>query len=137
MIKRRKWLPGLLAVGLALMLGCLPARASLSAGVYDNYPDMVIEWLKFRMDPALRQQYIDTDSQIWTPALAEYAGFIDKVTWLDPAHADEVVFVIRWASREQWKAIGEDELTEITQRFDAAFGAEYEMVESKEFYPQP
>ncbi len=98
---------------------------------------MIVEWLKFRMNPAQRQHYIDTDSAIWTPALAQYPGFIDKVTWLDPDHDDEVVFVIRWASREQWKAISEAELTDITQQFDSAFGADYTLLESKEFYPHP
>ena len=116
-----------------LLIGNVPAQASL----YEDYPHMIVEWLKFRMEPAQRQHYIDSDSAIWTPALSQYPGFIDKVAWLDPAHEDEVIFVIRWASREQWKAIDEDELTAITQRFDAAFGEPYDMLESKEFYPQP
>ncbi|MEO1592924.1 MAG: TIGR03792 family protein [Cyanobacteria bacterium J06632_22] len=98
---------------------------------------MVVEWLKFRMDPAQRQHYIEADGAIWTPALAQYPGFIDKVTWIDPEHDDEVVFVIRWASQAQWQSIDEDELTEITQRFDRAFGESYDMLESKAFYPQP
>ena len=124
----------LIAGLLSLMLGVTPALAS---AYQDEANNMIVEWLKFRMDPAQRQHYIDTDSAIWTPTLAQYPGFIDKATWLDPAHDDEVVLVIRWASREQWKAINEDELTEITQRFDEAFGASYDMLESKEFYPQP
>lgn len=127
-----------------LWVSLAPAQANLSqtsaaspyASPYEVSPNMIVEWLKFRMDPAQRQHYLETDSAIWTPALAEYPGFIDKVTWLDPEHRDQVVFVIRWASREQWKAIAEDELTAITQRFDEAFGESYDMLESKEFYPQ-
>ncbi len=96
-------------------------------------PAMVIEWLKFRVDAAQRDRYLTIDNEIWTPALAEYPGFLDKTTWLDPNHDDEVIFVITWATREQWKAIPEDDLESINQRFDQALGIDYEMLESQEF----
>lgn len=96
-------------------------------------PAMVIEWLKFRVEPAQRDRYLAIDSEIWTSALATYPGFIDKSTWLDPNHDDEVIFVISWATREQWKAIPEEDLDEINQRFDQTLGIDYEMLESQEF----
>lgn len=105
-----------------------PAIATAS-----GQPSMVIEWLKFKVDPTFRDRYLAIDDEIWTSALESYPGFIDKTTWLEPNHDDEVIFVIAWATREQWKAIPEDELTEINQRFDAALGFDYEMLESKEF----
>ncbi len=104
------------------------AEANLNA-----QPAMVIEWLKFRVDAAQRDRYLTIDNEIWTPALAGYPGFLDKTTWLDPNHDDEVIFVISWATREQWKAIPEDDLEVINQRFDQALGIDYEMLESKEF----
>ncbi|MBX2866197.1 MAG: TIGR03792 family protein [Leptolyngbyaceae cyanobacterium MAG.088] len=94
---------------------------------------MVIEWLKFRLDPSQRDRYLALDDEIWTSALATYPGFLDKTTWLDPDHDDEVIFVISWATREQWKAIPEPDLEEINQRFDQALGFDYEMIESREF----
>lgn len=96
-------------------------------------PSMVIEWLKFKVPPAQRERYLVIDDEIWTPALANYPGFLGKTTWLDPAHDDEVIFVISWATREQWKAIPEVDLEHINQRFDQALGFGYEMLESKEF----
>ena len=96
-------------------------------------PSMVIEWLKFKVPPAQRQRYLTVDDEIWTSALATYPGFVDKTTWLDPGHDDEVIFVISWATREQWKAIPEADLVRINQRFDQALGFGYEMLESKEF----
>lgn len=95
---------------------------------------MVIEWLKFRVEPTQRDRYLMIDEQIWTQALETYPGFLEKKTWLDPNHDDEVIFVIAWATREQWKAIPEDELVQINQRFDDALGINYDLVESKEFY---
>ncbi|ESA38404.1 cyanobacterial tigr03792 family [Leptolyngbya sp. Heron Island J] len=96
-------------------------------------PSMVIEWLKFRVEPAQRDRYLAVDDEIWTSALESYPGFLDKTTWLDPNHDDEVIFVIAWATREQWKAIPEADLEQINQRFDAALGFDYEMLESREF----
>ncbi|WP_246564598.1 TIGR03792 family protein [Leptothoe spongobia] len=96
-------------------------------------PPMVIEWLKFKVPTTQRDRYLTLDNEIWTSALVAYPGFLDKTTWLDPNHDDEVIFVISWATREQWKAIPEDELDQINQRFDEALGFDYEMLESKEF----
>ncbi|NEQ49360.1 MAG: TIGR03792 family protein [Leptolyngbya sp. SIO3F4] len=94
---------------------------------------MVIEWLKFRVPTTQRERYLVLDDEIWTTALASYPGFLEKKTWLDPNHDDEVIFVISWATREQWKAIPEDDLDQINQRFDESLGFGYEMLESKEF----
>ncbi|MBD0268818.1 MAG: TIGR03792 family protein [Cyanobacteria bacterium Co-bin8] len=94
---------------------------------------MVIEWLKFCMSPESRERYIELDTEIWTAALSQYPGFVSKEVWIDPDDAGSLIFVIRWATREQWKAIPEADLTQITERFDAAFGLSYEMVESTEF----
>jgi uncharacterized protein (TIGR03792 family) len=113
----------------------LPHPADADA-LSDQTADMVIEWLKIKVDPDYRERYIATDDQVWTPALRQYPGFIDKTTWLNPDDASEVVLVIRWASREQWKAIPTAELDMITQRFDAAFPFPYEMIEEKEYIPQ-
>ena len=107
-----------------------PVNAKVTS---NSQPAMVIEWLKFKVDPAQRSRYLAIDEQIWTSALETYPGFLDKTTWLDPTHDDEVIFVIAWATREQWKAIPESELEQINQRFDAALGFDYTMLESKEF----
>lgn len=94
---------------------------------------MVIEWLKVRVSSDLRERYIRIDDEIWTPALKQYAGFISKETWIAPEDPEVVIFVIRWETRDQWFAIPKDELSEITNRFDQAFGADYTMEESKEY----
>ncbi|NEP17938.1 MAG: TIGR03792 family protein [Leptolyngbya sp. SIO4C1] len=97
---------------------------------------MVIEWLKIRVAPEQRNLYLETDAKIWTPALQQYPGFIDKAVWLDPAEPAEIVFVIRWETRSQWKSIPVEALDRVTQAFDQAFALDYELVEEKEYCPQ-
>lgn len=129
MVQRLLWC--LAAVWMIVIWCSQPVHASAPV---NEQPSMVIEWLKFRMDPAQRDRYLAIDDDIWTTALEAYPGFVDKTTWLQPGHDDEVIFVISWATRQQWKAIPEDELEDINQRFDAALGFDYEMLESKEFF---
>lgn len=133
MIKRLMIIIILCFIG--LQVGVSSHASANEAPLTQTYPDMVIEWLKFKVDPDLRDLYLEKDAEIWTPALKQYPGFIDKFTWLDPAQDAEVVFVIRWETRAQWKAIPEADLNSINADFDSAFGHAYEMTESKEFYP--
>lgn len=94
---------------------------------------MVIEWLKFQMDPENREAYIQADTEIWTKALERYPGFVSKEVWIDPEEPDAVFFIIRWASRDQWKAIPPAELEQISQKFDTALGFSYELVAIQEY----
>ena len=97
---------------------------------------MVIEWLKFRVDPDSREQFIQQDEAIWTAALATYPGFLGKEVWIEPNDSDEVIFTIRWQTREQWKSIPASDLAKIEQRFSTKMremNIKYKMIESKEF----
>ncbi|MGD1853243.1 MAG: TIGR03792 family protein [Leptolyngbyaceae cyanobacterium] len=128
MVQRLLWCLAAVWLGAILMMNPVNAEATLN-----SQPSMVIEWLKFKVPAVQRDLYLAIDDEIWTSALATYPGFLDKTTWLDPNRDDEVIFVISWATRQQWKAIPVEDLTEINQRFDAALGFDYEMLESKEF----
>ncbi|WP_036482457.1 TIGR03792 family protein [Myxosarcina sp. GI1] len=95
---------------------------------------MVIEWLKFRVASDAREKFIQQDEAIWTAALKSRSGFIGKEVWLDPSKASEVIFVIRWQSRQQWKSIPMDFLAATEREFIQAMGkTKYKMIESKEF----
>ncbi len=102
---------------------------------------MVIEWLTFAVAPEHRETFIRVDHEIWTTALSQYPGFISKEVWISPDLADQVIAVIRWQTREQWKAIPRPELDEIGQRFQAALGAPYRLIDAREYqvrrYPSP
>lgn len=94
---------------------------------------MVIEFLKFRVDPSWRETFIQKDAAIWTTALAKYPGFLGKEVWINPHDSTEVVFVIHWQSREQWKAIPVLDLQSIEQEFSRVMANGCELVESGEY----
>ncbi|MBD2294353.1 TIGR03792 family protein [Anabaena sphaerica FACHB-251] len=94
---------------------------------------MIIEFLKFKMPAELRETFIQKDEEIWTTVLSKYPGFLGKEVWISPDDLTEVVIVVHWQNREQWKAISETELEAIAQKFDQYLGFSYEMSEASEY----
>ena len=97
---------------------------------------MVIEWLKFKVDPESREKFIQKDDALWTASLSRYPGFLGKEVWIEPNEPDKVIFTIRWQTREQWKSIPVKDLASIEQKFSTAMknmNINYKMVESKEY----
>ncbi|MBE9208965.1 TIGR03792 family protein [Nostoc sp. LEGE 06077] len=94
---------------------------------------VVIELLKFHIDPNLRESFIQQDAEIWTAALAKYPGFLSKEVWINSHKPSEVTFIIRWETQEQWKAISEADLVAIDSKFNQALGDIYQLIESAEY----
>jgi len=94
---------------------------------------VVIELLKFKVAPELREQYIQKDAEIWTQTLSSWSGFLGKEVWLNPNEPTEVILIIRWASREQWKSIPVELVDAIEQQFTHELGGTYQIVESCEY----
>lgn len=95
---------------------------------------MVIEWLQFRVEEELREQFVQLDSEIWTPALARQDGFLAKEVWISAERLDEVITVIRWSSAEAWYSIPSSELEQVEQQFSDALGSDnYELLDSREY----
>jgi uncharacterized protein (TIGR03792 family) len=94
---------------------------------------MVIEWLTFEVDPEYRETFVQIDDQIWTSSLSQYPGFISKEVWISPEYLGQVVLVVHWQTREQWKAIPQEELDAIEQRFSQAVSFDYALVEVREY----
>jgi len=100
---------------------------------------VVIELLKVKVVPEHREQYIQKDAEIWTQALARCPGFLGKEVWINPKEPSEVILVIRWATREQWKSIPPERLQQISQKFDQQLGYTHQIVDSAEYqarFPQ-
>ncbi len=95
-----------------------------------------IELLKIKVPPAQREEYIHKDAEIWTAALANYPGFLGKQVWLNPNDPTEVILVIHWETREQWKAILQAELDAIEQKFNQELGFNSQIVEVCEYKVQ-
>ncbi|MEQ8970876.1 MAG: TIGR03792 family protein [Coleofasciculus sp. C1-SOL-03] len=94
---------------------------------------MVIEYLKIRVSPELRERFIQKDAKIWTSMLASCPGFISKEVWIEPETPTEVILIIRWTSREQWKAVPQEQLDKTQQQFDKEFGKDYQMIQASEY----
>lgn len=95
---------------------------------------MIIEWLKFRVPPQHQAEFISQDEQIWTAKLSGYSGFVGKEVWLNPNVAEEVIMIVRWQTRQQWKSIPVEELNATQRQFDLATSTiTHEMIESLEF----
>jgi uncharacterized protein (TIGR03792 family) len=94
---------------------------------------MVIEWLRFAVPEDWQKRFIAADAAVWTPFLASCPGYVGKQVWRNPARPDELVEIIHWQSREQWKAIAEADLARVDAAFLAATGREFEILESSEY----
>jgi uncharacterized protein (TIGR03792 family) len=102
---------------------------------------MVIEWLTFAVDPDHRETFIRLDNDIWTAALSQYPGYLAKEVWISPDLLDQVVVIVRWQTREQWKAIPPDVLAAVEKQFDEAVTFSYRIIDAREYqvrrYPSP
>ncbi len=96
---------------------------------------MIIEWLKFRIAPQLREKFIEKDAEIWTPVLASSPGFLSKEVWISPDAADEVIFVIRWETLQHWQSVTQTLLDDAEAYFAKHMGDDqYEMIEASEYH---
>jgi uncharacterized protein (TIGR03792 family) len=86
---------------------------------------MVIEELRVSVPPDMIAQFVAADDLIWTAALSAQPGFVGKEIWRVADRPDEVRIVIRWASREDWKAVPRDLLEATEQRFVLALGRSF------------
>lgn len=87
-----------------------------------NRPDggfelVVVEHLRVKVPAEARQAWIEAEQASWDPWLAQQAGFLDRQLLWDPA-TEEGTLLIRWASREQWKAIPVAEVQAVQERFE-------------------
>ena len=95
---------------------------------------MVIELLKVEVTAEDREKYVQIEREIWTSAIAQFPGFINKEVWLNPHVPTEVILIIRWRSREEWKSISASLLEAIDCQFALKMGnTSYKIVESVEY----
>ena len=79
---------------------------------------MVIEELTLTMPASRVETFLVRDDEVWTPFLARQPGFCGKEVWLPSDRPGTVVFIIRWETLEQWKAITPAQVRTV----DAAMG---------------
>ena len=95
---------------------------------------VVVELLKVEIAAEDREKYLQIDREIWTKVIAQFPGFINKEVWLNPQAPTEVMLIIRWRSRQEWKAISVELLQEIERQFALKMGnISYKIVDSVEY----
>lgn len=95
---------------------------------------MIVEWQRVRVEPGMRDRFLERDEEIWTAGLAREPGFLGKEVWLGEDES-EMILVIRWESEEAWKGIPEVRLQELERRFRAELPDGYEILETRSYRP--
>ena len=83
----------------------------------------VVEQLRLQVPATQRQIWLEGERSTWQPWLETQAGFLGRDLYWDPQR-EEGLLLIRWASREQWKSISDQEVSRVQASFDALVKAE-------------
>ena len=78
---------------------------------------VVVEHLRIKVPADGRQAWLEAEQGSWEPWLQTQDGFLGRELLWDSAR-EEGTLLIRWASREQWKAIPEAEVEAVQTRFE-------------------
>ncbi|MCU0542700.1 MAG: TIGR03792 family protein [Oscillatoriaceae cyanobacterium Prado104] len=90
---------------------------------------MIIEWLKFKVPAEKSDAFIKRDEEVWTAGLKSFPGFLGKETWIN-TEQEEVVMLIRWRSREEWKSVPQSIIDELDSKMGEL---QMPIAESKEY----
>ena len=93
-----------------------------------------VEVLVFRMDPAVVDEFIRLDHEVWTLGEAHMDGlvnipFLSKEVWLDSSKPGEVTIVFVWDTQTAWNMVGNAEFQKKLQaEFDSRFPHPIELI---------
>ena len=107
-----------LMLSLMVMLAGHPDVAI--AGFQDpsgSYDVAVVEHLRVKVPAEAREAWLQAEQGSWEPWLAKQDGFLDRQLLWD-SEREEGTLLIRWASREQWKAIPTESVQAVQERFE-------------------
>jgi len=77
----------------------------------------VVEHLRVKVPAEARQAWLEAERGSWEPWLAQQDGYLGRDLLWDPER-EEGTLLIRWASRQQWKAIPLEEVEAVQERFE-------------------
>ena len=82
-----------------------------------GYDVAIIEHLRIQVPSEGRKAWLEAERGSWEPWLARQEGFIGRDLLWDP-ETEEGTLLIRWSSRDAWKAIPEHEVEAVQERFE-------------------
>ena len=77
----------------------------------------VVEHLRVKVPAEARQAWLEAERGSWAPWLKQQPGYLGRDLLWDPER-EEGTLLIRWASRDQWKAIPLEEVEAVQERFE-------------------
>jgi uncharacterized protein (TIGR03792 family) len=98
---------------------------------------MVIEWLVVAVPLDWHDRYLVADAAIWTAFLQTCSGFQSKQVWQNPAAPEELILVIQWETRAEWKAIDPADLAATEARFSDELGRSFPLKLVQEYQIRP
>ena len=78
---------------------------------------VVVEHLRIKVPADGRAAWLQAEQGSWEPWLEHQDGYLGRDLLWD-SEREEGTLLIRWASREQWKAIPEAEVEAVQERFE-------------------
>ncbi|MEN9766625.1 TIGR03792 family protein [Vulcanococcus sp.] len=106
-----------LLLSLVMLLAGHPDVAIAEQQTPGGYEVAVVEHLRVKVPAEARQAWLEAERGSWEPWLQQQDGFLGRDLLWDPER-EEGTLLIRWASREQWKQIPDQELEQIQERFE-------------------
>ena len=107
----------LLCVGLLLMGQSSDVRFAAFADPEGGYDVAVIEHLRLSVPEQGREAWLEAERGSWEPWLAQQSGFLGRDLLWDP-ETEEGTLLLRWSSRQAWKAIPSEQVAEVQDRFE-------------------
>ena len=78
---------------------------------------VIVEHLRIKVPADGRAAWLQAEQGSWEPWLEKQDGYLGRDLLWD-SEREEGTLLIRWASREQWKAIPEAEVEAVQERFE-------------------
>ena len=107
----------LICVVLVLVGQSANVRFAAFADPDSGYDVAVIEHLRISVSAQGREAWLEAERGSWEPWLAQQTGFLGRDLLWDP-ETEEGTLLIRWSSRQAWKAIPSDQVAEVQDRFE-------------------
>ena len=106
-----------ICVVLVLMGQSADVRFAAFADPEGGYDVAVIEHLRLSVPEQGREAWLEAERGSWEPWLAQQMGFLGRDLLWDP-ETEEGTLLIRWSSRQAWKAIPSEQVAEVQDRFE-------------------
>ncbi|CAK6699802.1 MULTISPECIES: TIGR03792 family protein [unclassified Synechococcus] len=116
----RVWLLRVLStIGLLIVLLGSHPQVSIAAFAdpEGGYDVAIVEQLRVKVPADGQQAWLEAERGSWEPWLRQQDGFLGRDLFWDQER-EEGLLLIRWASREQWKAIAPQEVEAVQEQFE-------------------